>query len=172
LPSPLTHQASSSASEAYKEATATPPEGRPSQLNHRTPEGSRSPIHAPVFSSPPQDTQALSQFYHPKDALSDEVENEAEEGVWGYLLPLDTKYGTSLVLRKRNACPLPDGMASFGKDGGKRQGKSGKDFGKEEEAYEETKLKGIASGGYLIGRHPECGKSNFSDHVLSLSLQC
>ncbi|EHK96049.1 putative serine/threonine-protein kinase fhkC [Glarea lozoyensis 74030] len=26
----------------------------------------------------------------------------------------------------------------------------------EEEAYEHTKFKGIASGGYLIGRHPEC----------------
>jgi serine/threonine-protein kinase Chk2 len=53
---------------------------------------------------------------------------------------------------------MPDGMENFGKDKGKRQGKDGKDFKKEEEAYEDTKLKGIASGGYLIGRHPECGK--------------
>jgi serine/threonine-protein kinase Chk2 len=34
----------------------------------------------------------------------------------------------------------------------------GKDYEKEEEAYEQTKLRGIASGGYLIGRHPECGE--------------
>jgi serine/threonine-protein kinase Chk2 len=27
-----------------------------------------------------------------------------------------------------------------------------------EEAYERTKVKGVSSGGYLIGRHPECGK--------------
>lgn len=90
--------------------------------------------------------------------MSDEVQDEIEEGVWGYLLPLDQKYGKSLVLRKRNACPMPDGMEKFGKDGGDRQTKKGKDFAKEEDAYEQTKFKGIASGGYLIGRHPECGK--------------
>ena len=91
--------------------------------------------------------------------LSNEVEDEAEEGVWGYLLPLDQKYGKSLVLRKRNACPLPDGMADFGKSkGGRHSEANGKDYKKEEDDYNETKLKGIASGGYLIGRHPECGK--------------
>ena len=51
-------------------------------------------------------------------------------------------------------------MSDFGKDTGKRQTGNSKDFEKEEEAYENTKLKGIASGGYLIGRHPECGKSS------------
>lgn len=62
-------------------------------------------------------------------------------------------------MRKRNACPLPGLNDHFGKDGGARQSKKGKgkDFEAEEEAYEETKLQGIASGGYLIGRHPECG---------------
>lgn len=167
----MTHQTSTSSSEAYKEATASPPEGRPSQLHHRTPEETRSPINAPVFSSPPQDTQAFSQFIHPKDALSEEVEDEAEEGVWGYLLPLDAKYGTSLVLRKRNACPLPDDTENFGKDGGDRQTNKGKDFEKEEEAYEDTKLKGIASGGYLVGRHPECGKSNSRFYNLIVLIQ-
>jgi serine/threonine-protein kinase Chk2 len=88
------------------------------------------------------------------------VNDEAEEGVWGYLLPLDPKYGKSLVLKKRNACPLPGGMQDFGKASGNRMSKNGKgkDYEKEEEAYEQTKLQGIASGGYLIGRHPECGK--------------
>lgn len=117
-----------------------------------------SVLDHPGLSSPPQDTQAFSQFVHPTSALSAEVKDELEEGVWGYLLPLDQKYGKSMVLRKRNACPLPDGMKSFGKDGGDRQTKKGKDFAKEEDAYEQTKFKGIASGGYLIGRHPECGK--------------
>ncbi len=88
------------------------------------------------------------------------MNDEAEEGVWGYLLPLDPKYGKSLVMRKRNACPLPGGMENFGKPSGNRVSKNGKgkDYEKEEEAYEQTKLKGIASGGYLIGRHPECGE--------------
>jgi serine/threonine-protein kinase Chk2 len=89
------------------------------------------------------------------------VKDETEEGVWGYLLPLDQQYGKSLVMRKRNACPLPGGMEEFGKVGGDRLSKTGKgkNFAKEEDAYEQTKFKGIASGGYLIGRHPECGTS-------------
>ncbi len=51
-------------------------------------------------------------------------------------------------------------MEDFGKDSENKMSKSGKekDYGKEEEAYEQTKLKGVASGGYLIGRHPECGR--------------
>lgn len=155
LPSPVTHQESTSSAEAYKEATATPPEGRPSQLHHR--EGNEGI----GFSSPPQDTQAFSQFAYPTAALSEHVKDEMEEGVWGYLLPLDQKYGKSLVLKKRNACPLPDaaGLSTLGKDDGKKtKSGKGKDYEKEEEAYENTKFKGIASGGYLIGRHPECGK--------------
>jgi len=28
---------------------------------------------------------------------------------------------------------------------------------KDEEAFEKKKEKGVSSGGYLIGRHPECG---------------
>jgi serine/threonine-protein kinase CHEK2 len=92
------------------------------------------------------------------------VNDETEEGVWGYLLPLDPKYGKSLVLKKRNACPLPGGMENFGKASGSRMSTDGKgkDYEKEEEAYEQTKLQGIASGGYLIGRHPECGKCSRS----------
>jgi serine/threonine-protein kinase CHEK2 len=151
------HESTTSSSEAYKEATATPPEGRPSQIPHRTPEG--SPTRNVEFTSPPQDTQAYSQFVHPKPGLSEDVDDEVKEGVWGYLLPLDAKYGSSLVLKKRNACPMHDSMDDFGKDpasGGTPNGS--KNFRKEEDAYEDTKLKGIASGGYLIGRHPECGK--------------
>lgn len=119
------------------------------------------------FSSPPQDTQAFSQFVYPTTTLSEDVKDEAEEGVWGYLLPLDQKYGKSLVLKKRNACPLPEKLPNFGKDGLKK----GKDFAKEEDAYEQTKFKGIASGGYLIGRHPECGKlaTVFERHLANIT---
>lgn len=151
LPSPITHQEStSSSSDQYKESTATPEEGRPSQIQHRE--------HNPLIydlkglGSPPQDshlqdTQAFSQIPN-ANALSVDVKDEMEEGVWGYLLPVDQK-GKTLVMRKRNACPLPRGMENFGKDGGNRQSKKGKgkDFEAEEEAYEETKLQGIASGG-------------------------
>lgn len=153
LPSPVTRSGDSD--EGYKEHTATPPEGRPSQVNHRDKDDASQAVAN--ISSPPQDTQAFSQYPpETKDALSDEVEDEAKEGVWGYLFPLDTKYGKCLVMKKRAACPLSDAnelKASTDKD---RKGKS--PLKKEEEAYEHTKIKGVASGGYLIGRHPECGK--------------
>ncbi|KAG9246662.1 kinase-like domain-containing protein [Calycina marina] len=155
LPSPITQQESTSSSDAYKEGTATPPGGRPSQ-----PHPQALDFHASLqeagLSSPPQDTQAFSQFMYPTSGLSNDVKDEEKEGVWGYLLPLDQKLGKSLVLRKRNACPLLNGMENFGKDKGDRQSKNGKNFAAEEDAYEQTKLKGVASGGYLIGRHPEC----------------
>lgn len=128
LPSPITHEESTASSAGYKEGTATPPEGRPSQLHHRNLEQNRTVDLKGLSSPPPQDTQAFSQLIYPKTALSEDVKDEAEEGVWGYLVPLDQKHGKSLVLRKRNVCPAEDGA-------------------------ERT-----ASGGYLIGRHPECGK--------------
>ena len=128
----------------------TPPEGRPSQIQHHSPNAP----YDQLVSSPPQDTQAFSQLAHPRKTLSDEVKDEAEEGVWGYLLPQNPKYGKSLVLKKRNACPLPEGLPEFGE---LPKNEKSKDFAKEEEAFEQTKFKGIASGGYLIGRHPECG---------------
>ncbi|CAG8960841.1 hypothetical protein HYFRA_00002378 [Hymenoscyphus fraxineus] len=147
LPSPITHQESTSSSEAYKEATATPPEGRPSQIQHRS---DHSSLVEAGFSSPPQETQPFSQFIFPT-GLSEEVNDEVEEGVWGYLHPLDPQYGKTLVLKRRNACPLPDTIKT--KNGTNCKGKTPQE---EEDKYEDTKLKGIASGGYLIGRHPEC----------------
>jgi serine/threonine-protein kinase CHEK2 len=116
--------------------TATPPKGRQGQ-GHQPPS---SLIEAQGFSSPPQDTQAFSQFPNVPSAFG-EVENEAEEGVWGYLIPLDQKYGKSLVLSKHNTCP----------------NETEQDGSKSEETPR-TKAKAAAAGGYLIGRHPECGK--------------
>lgn len=148
LPSPvtqdLTHEESS---ERFKEGTATPPEGRPSQVLPRGDAG--------LISSPPQDTQAFaSQQVDPNGPLSKDVEDEEKEGVWGYLLPLNTKYGGKcVVLRKRAACPLPDTVADVVPK------KKGKKAPKEEEQdFDNAKVKGVPSGGYLIGRHPECGK--------------
>jgi serine/threonine-protein kinase Chk2 len=162
LPSPITQESSVSSSDQYKEGTVTPPEGRPSQLHHR-PFDHNVHLEDVGFSSPPQDTQAFSQFVYPTTALSSEVTDETEEGVWGYLLPLDQKYGKSLVLRKRSACPIPDSLESIGKSSGDRRSiNNDKDLAAQEEAYEKTKLKGIASGGYLIGRHPECGKFDWT----------
>ena len=109
------------------------------------------------MSSPPQDTQPLSQYVDQHPALSDEVEDEVKEGVWGYLVPLDPKYGDKpIVLKKRAACPMPDALEASANEEGvdKDKPKAIRD----EEAYEQTKIKGVASGGYLIGRHPECGK--------------
>lgn len=158
LPSPLTHQESTT-TEEYKEATISPPEGRPSQLRHRTPISSPSQAG---LSSPPSDTQALSQFYVPPKSLSYEVEDEEAEGVWGYLVPIDHVFGKTLVLRARAACPAPYPGGGFGKGDESRgkgeRGKIPKNYAKEELEYESTKRTfGFPAKGYLIGRHPECG---------------
>lgn len=90
--------------------------------------------------------------------MSHEVEDEEGEGVWGYLIPLDHNIGDTLVLRRRTACPLP--KARVGKAEGKQK-VSKKTYKKQEEKFEEIKKKDseVSAGGYLIGRHPECGMS-------------
>ena len=106
--------------------------------------------------SPPSDTQPYSQFL-PPPPISYEVEDEEAEGVWGYLVPLD---GVSepLVLRRRAACPVP--QTKVGRTDGK-SAVSRDEYLNQEESYEEEKAeKGIPAGGYLIGRHPECGQYN------------
>ncbi|KAI0908932.1 SMAD/FHA protein kinase [Ustulina deusta] len=152
LPSPVTHLADGS--DTYKEPTAEPPEGRPSQVTHRTPDDTYS--QAQAFSSPPQDTQAFptSQYVDPNAALSEEVQDEVKEGVWGYLFPLDTRYGRCIVLRKRSMCPHTNGIAGA-VESKKKEGNT-KGALEQEETYEKSKTKGVLSGGYLIGRHPEC----------------
>jgi len=157
LPSPVTHDISDDADlRGIKEATATPPEGRPSQATHRDDNYSQ----AYAFSSPPQDTHAFSQNVDLKAALSDEVEDEVKEGVWGYLFPMDARHGGQcVVLRKRTTYPDADTVAqavptAFEK--GARWGQRA--LIQEEESFEKQKVNGLASGGYLIGRHPECGR--------------
>ncbi|RDA96086.1 hypothetical protein CP533_5779 [Ophiocordyceps camponoti-saundersi (nom. inval.)] len=149
LPSPVTRSADCSSTDRFKEPTETP--GDDDDLSRKTEEPHQA------LSSPPQDTQPLSQFVDPFSALPDEVEDEVKEGVWGYLLPLDVKYGDGpLVLKRRSACPLTDALhaAASGDKAGEKDGKPAAI--READAYNRTKIKGVASGGYLIGRHPEC----------------
>jgi serine/threonine-protein kinase Chk2 len=123
-------------------------------VTHRTPEETFSQVQA--FSSPPQDTQAFptSQYVDANSALSEEVEDEVKEGVWGYLFPLDTRYGgRCIVLKKRTMC-----LRSTDVESALESSAEGKCVLEQEETYEKSKLKGVPSGGYLIGRHPECGK--------------
>lgn len=165
LPSPLTHVTNDESSELYKEATPTPSGLRKEELTPRKTDEDWAQSQA--LSSPPQDTQPLSQFVDRHPALSDDVEDEVKEGVWGYLVPLDPKYGDKpLVLKRRNACPLPDTVQAA-VNGETTPLNSNKPAAiRAEEAYERTKVKGVASGGYLIGRHPECGAYLLSRPVL------
>jgi len=154
LPSPLTHLESTT-TEEYRGATITPPEGRPSQIRHRTP---TSTPQLQGLSSPPSDTQPFSQFIPLPQALSYDVEDEEAEGVWGYLIPLDSKFGDTLVLKKRTACAAPTPCSGF-EGGAAAQWKEGNDFVQDEEEDEENKRAlGFPAGGYLIGRHRECGE--------------
>ncbi|KAL8848798.1 MAG: hypothetical protein Q9221_006176 [Calogaya cf. arnoldii] len=157
LPSPLTHL-ESTATEEYKEATVSPVEGRPSQINHRSPVSSPS-LHG--LSSPPSDTQPFSQFVYPPTAIPLTGEDEEEEGVWGYLVPIDSIFGNTLIMKKRTACPAPYPDQTFGQGSESRSiGRcSSKSYNEEEKDYEKTKReKGWPAGGYLIGRHPECDR--------------
>ncbi|KAL2111490.1 hypothetical protein VUR80DRAFT_9980 [Thermomyces stellatus] len=135
--------------ELRKEETATPPEGRPSQVSHRDPEERYS--QAQVYSSPPlQDTQAVpTQQIEAALALSDEVEDEVKEGVWGYLFPLDTQYGgRCIVMKKRPACGSPSEPP---------EATAGKALMTPTDNAGSSRAKCTSSsGGYLIGRHPEC----------------
>ncbi len=102
---------------------------------------------------------------NPNAALSDEVEDEVKEGVWGYLFPLDARHGRCVVMKKRTTCPLPDVVGNV------KTVRQKTTPLRQEENYEKTILKGASSGGYLIGRHPECGMSPFSP-CLSLRSSC
>ena len=148
--------------EACREGTVTPPEGRQNHVPHHTP---MSSPQSQGLSSPPQDTQALSQFVYPPQSWSEDVEDEEAEGVWGYLIPLDRKLGDILVLRKRTACPAPMPRSDFGRGSDRRaHGKLSHCYVEEEEKYEENKRTlGFPAGGYLVGRHPECGMFQYND---------
>ena len=91
------------------------------------------------------DTQPLSQFTHPPNGSGMEEENP--EDVWGYLLPLDDKVDSVLCLKKRET---PETSKTI-------KGK------------EKSETENRQPGGYLVGRHPECGKNTLSNLSLSIS---
>ncbi|PNS17808.1 hypothetical protein CAC42_3203 [Sphaceloma murrayae] len=121
----------------------------------KTPEAA-SPKGPSQLQSPPTDTQPFSQFMTPAP-YSYEVKDEEDEGVWGYLIPLDNRSGTNdtLVLKKRSACPLPTERTNRS-DGKHRVDK--KEYLKQERSFESAKIGEVPAGGYLVGRHPECDR--------------
>lgn len=151
LPSPVTGHDADSLSDDNNRVSESPP---PSKAMSRTPEASSPPMPSQLH-SPPSDTQPFSQFIAPAP-YSYEVEDEEAEGVWGYLIPMDNKTGdnSTLVLKKRAACPLPKGRIKA-TDGRQRVNK--KEYVKQEKEFEKTKTKEVPAGGFLLGRHPECG---------------
>ena len=157
LPSPLTRGATDGSSDMNRESTPTP-------AGAKTEDETTPRFQSQGLSSPPQDTQPLSQFADRHPAFIEDAEEEEAEGVWGYLVALDPRYGDKpIVLKRRSACPLPDSIAAAAAAAAAANGEADKKSDvpetiREEEAYERTKVNGIASGGYLIGRHPECGK--------------
>lgn len=160
LPSPVTNLATED---------SAGPSGESIAGDHATPRKTEEPHElSQMLSSPPQDTQPLSQLVDTQAASvteEEDEEDEAHEGVWGYLVPLDARYGDRpLVLKKRNACPRPDAkdLAADKETPGAR-GKP--PAARDEEAHDRAKNRHAPSGGYLIGRHPECGE--YSGHHLT-----
>lgn len=158
LPSPMTAGDS-------KGKTVSPPadrEGR--ERRQATPRSSPPPSSRRNggLSSPPADTQPYSQFLQPPP-VSYEVENEEEEGVWGYLVPT-AGVEDPLVLRKRAACPVSLGVEHQKLQTSKTSKKE--EFLEQEEQYEDKKaINGVPAGGYLVGRHPECDRKIHSPVV-------
>jgi serine/threonine-protein kinase Chk2 len=85
------------------------------------------------------------------------VEDEEKEGVWGYLVPIDaksSKYG-ALVLRDRASCTPDDNTDRIRETSVVPKG----EYFDQEKAIEKSKTEDKKpSKGYLVGRHPECGK--------------
>lgn len=159
LPSPLTTDATYGS--GSKELTPTPAGAK--TVEQTTPskadDDSLGYSQLQGLSSPPQDTQPVSQLADRHLDLPEDADEHPEEGVWGYLVPLDAKYGDRpKVLKRRCACPPNDSIKTAADSEKQDTVRETPDAIHEEEAYERTQIKGIASRGYLIGRHPECGK--------------
>jgi serine/threonine-protein kinase Chk2 len=154
LPSPVTKGSTDTTEGAHIPDTPINGRAKQEQTDQRATPATSPPLKLAGLSSPPSDTQPFSQFLAPPP-YSYEVEDEEAEGVWGYLVPID---GTSdaLVLRKRAACPVP--ARGLAKPGGQKKVPKGK-YLENENDYEAKKAgEGVPSGGYLIGRHPECDR--------------
>jgi serine/threonine-protein kinase Chk2 len=137
-----------------KDGTISPPVVTPS-LDHPF----MSPNHNDGSPSQPpagSQTQPFSQMIYPPPPFAYEVDDEEAEGVWGYLVPIDgksNKFGT-LVLRERQTCAPKSQSSSNGKSSSSKPGKSTAS----DKNGDKSKENSSPSKGYLIGRHPECGK--------------
>ncbi|KAJ4144780.1 hypothetical protein LMH87_003650 [Akanthomyces muscarius] len=138
LPSPLTNDATYGSTSDVKEVTPTPVGAKTvEETTPRKSDDNYSQLQG--LSSPPQDTQPVSQLVDRQLEFAEDAQDEHEEGVWGFLVPLDAKYGDKpKVLKKRCACPPNDSIKTAA------------------DAETNDNIGGIASRGYLIGRHPEC----------------
>jgi serine/threonine-protein kinase Chk2 len=150
LPSPVTYKHSTVSDEGKQ--VATPPTSYDTAAH-------ASESSGPGRHTPPQsDTQPFSQFVHPPQNRTYAVEDEEGEQVWGYLVPFDARSDDALVLRRREACPVPEDIVGP-RTGNDKVGRH--TYERQEEFYEKEKAeKGVTAGGYLIGRHRECGKSS------------
>jgi serine/threonine-protein kinase CHEK2 len=133
----------------HKAGTVTPPSENVTSI-----QGFLSPTHNDPFSSQNfsqySQTQRLTQASQIPTATY-EVEDEENKGVWGYLVPVDGRHGSyePLVLRERNGCNANEEEISAVPK---------KQYEKQEQAIEKRKEKDKPSRGFLLGRHPECGK--------------
>lgn len=157
LPSPVTKGSTDTTEGAHAPSSpAARPAVQRKSDSRTTPAASPPPssLRASGLSSPPSDTQPFSQFLAPPP-YSYEVEDEEGEGVWGYLIPIDG-VSDALVLRKRAACPIPG--TGIGNPYGQKKVSKQTYMHKENEYESKKATSGVPSGGYLIGRHPECDR--------------
>lgn len=83
---------------------------------------------------------------------------EDDDGIWGYLFPMNPEQSHRLILKRRSFCPAPIKPLEIGRPTikSKRQ-KNSNALVQAEELYEKEKMSsGFPAGGYLVGRHPEC----------------
>ncbi|KAL7269578.1 serine/threonine protein kinase [Rhizina undulata] len=115
--------------EEQPDVTVTPPV-KMSPPSKASDDGARTPESSPA----PADTQVASQFYCPPPNETG-LQDESDEDVWGYLVPLDRKHGETLKLTKKG------GSSDSDKKNSKKKG---------------VAKKAPVTGGYVIGRHQEC----------------
>ena len=131
IPDPL-KDISSSAQDLHRKATATPESRELSPLLLSS-------------QSPQEDSTALSQFMSSDRARVGSMVGETDEGAWGYLIPLFRK---DLIKPQEGPLVLKTPYRGAKRDGSTERNADNKQGQSSDQV----------SGGYLIGRHPACGK--------------
>jgi serine/threonine-protein kinase CHEK2 len=138
-----------------KDRTVTPPSENPTDIQQlMSPHPNDPPFGSQNYGDMSQ-TQRFSQGMTQIPTSAYEVPNEEQEGVWGYLVPVDGRLGffEPVVLKDRHACTPSN------PDTKENTKVSKHTYTKQEENIEKSE-KCKPAKGYLIGRHPECGKSS------------